>query len=69
MLGAGFVSLPERKASGNLFAKLPQNSAAGEYLADLQEKEVWTLTDWTTATEQQFAAALDTLLNAPAPDA
>lgn len=63
VLGTGFVSIAESNFSGNLFAKLPQNSTSGDALSALQEKEIWALTDWTDATEDQFAAALDTLLN------
>lgn len=63
VLGTGFVSVPQSNPSGTLFAKLPPNSAAGDQLSALSEKEIWALTDWTDATEDQFAAALDTLLN------
>ncbi len=63
VLGTGFVSIPQSNPSGTLFAKLPQNSAAGDQLSALQEKEIWTLTDWTDATEEQFSVALDVLLN------
>lgn len=63
VLGTGFVSIPQSNPSGNLFAKLPQNSTAGDQLSALQEKEIWALTDWTDATEDQFAAALNMLMN------
>lgn len=63
VLGTGFVSVPQSNPSRTLFAKLPPNSAAGDQLSALSEKEIWALTDWTDATEEQFSAALDTLLN------
>ncbi len=63
VLGTGFVSIGESDNATTLFAKLPQNSTAADQLSALSEKEIWALTDWTAATEDQFATALDTLLN------
>lgn len=63
VLGTGFVSIAESNNATTLFAKLPQNSTAADQLSALSEKEIWALTDWTAATEDQFATALDTLLN------
>ncbi|RYD52625.1 MAG: hypothetical protein EOP52_00305 [Sphingobacteriales bacterium] len=63
VLGSGFVTVATAHRSEALFAKLPAGSLAGDSLGPLQEKEIWVLTDWTTATEDQFAAALDSLLN------
>jgi hypothetical protein len=65
VLGTGFVTLTANPNPETLFARLPANSLAADGTTGFQEPERWTIVDWTAATEEQFAAALDILLNRP----
>lgn len=60
--GEGFVRLQPRENSESFFAPLSGNNIAiKDSLQDLEEKEVWVLTDWRDKNEDDFANALKQL--------